>query len=198
MALSKFNKNVENIIALDDNPNEGATPLTSSELKEKFDKAGADIKDYINNTLTSELDTTITGIDGTISNLNTNLTGEIGDINNLNTSSKDNLVSAVNEVNTELGVVKSGLPKVARGETALTTVNGNNHKDITINYSSAGFTSPPTIVATIQGNSPSSAHGGSSVGVVRDSTTISNATLRYYNNTGNALTMYVNWIAIGE
>ena len=102
MALSKFNKNVENIIALDDNPNEGATPLTSSELKEKFDQAGVDIKDYINNILTSEIDTTVTNINGSISNLNTNLSGEIGSLDNLTTTNKSNIVSAANEINAKL------------------------------------------------------------------------------------------------
>ena len=102
MALSKFNKNVENIIALDDNPNEGATPLTSSELKEKFDQAGVDIKDYINNTLTSEIDTTLTNINDSISNLNTNLSEEIGDLDNLTTTNKSNVVSAANEINAKL------------------------------------------------------------------------------------------------
>lgn len=102
MGLSKFNKNVENIIALDDNPNEGATPLTSSELKEKFDQAGKDIKDYINNTLTSEIDNTVSNIDDSISDLNTNLTGEIGNLDNLTTTNKSNVVSAANEINAKL------------------------------------------------------------------------------------------------
>ena len=51
MALTKLTANVANIIGLDDNPNEGATPLSSTELKNTFDKAGTDIKNYINNTL---------------------------------------------------------------------------------------------------------------------------------------------------
>lgn len=102
MALSKFNKNVENIIALDDNPNEGATPLTSTQLKEKFDQAGVDIKSYINNTLTSEIDTTLTNINDSISNLNTNLSEEIGDLDNLTTTNKSNVVSAANEINAKL------------------------------------------------------------------------------------------------
>ena len=103
MGLSKFNKNVENIIELDDNPNEGATPLTSSELKEKFDQAGKDIKDYINNTLTSELDTTVSGINDSISDLDTNLSEKIGNLDNLTTTNKSNIVSAINEVNYDSG-----------------------------------------------------------------------------------------------
>lgn len=56
MALTKFLTNVNNIQALSDKPNE-IDGLTSAELKAKFDKAGSDIKTYINDTLTEELDT---------------------------------------------------------------------------------------------------------------------------------------------
>lgn len=112
MALSKFNKNVENIIALDDNPNEGATPLSSSELKERFDQAGVDIKNYINNTLTSEIDTTLANTNTTIGNIQSSLdtvsskAEKIGEPNNLNTTVKTDLVSAINEVNTNMNTNK--------------------------------------------------------------------------------------------
>lgn len=61
MPLTKLTANVNNIQALSDEPNiiDG---LTSSELKARWDKAGADIKDYLNNTLTEELDTAIGSI----------------------------------------------------------------------------------------------------------------------------------------
>ena len=65
MALTKFTENVNNIQALADIPDN----LTSSELKEAFDKAGADIKSYINNTLTDEIDNNLTAINQTISNV---------------------------------------------------------------------------------------------------------------------------------
>lgn len=55
MALTKFLVDVNNIQALSDRPNE-IDGLDSSQLKEKFDKAGSDIKSYLNNTLTAELD----------------------------------------------------------------------------------------------------------------------------------------------
>ena len=61
MALTKLTANVNNIQALSDRPNE-LDGLTSAELKEKFDKAGADIKTYINETLTDELDDVIATI----------------------------------------------------------------------------------------------------------------------------------------
>lgn len=61
MALSKFTENVNNIQGLSDRPNT-IDGLTSSQLKELFDKAGADIKTYLNESLTEELDTAIAGI----------------------------------------------------------------------------------------------------------------------------------------
>ncbi len=56
MALTKLTADVNNIQALSDKPNE-IDGLTGSELKERFDRAGATIKTYLNNTLTSEVDT---------------------------------------------------------------------------------------------------------------------------------------------
>ena len=58
MALTKLTTNLNNIQALHDRPNT-TDGLTADELKERFDKAGNDIKSYINNTLTTELDNTI-------------------------------------------------------------------------------------------------------------------------------------------
>ena len=58
MALTKLTTNLNNIQALHDKPNT-ADGLTADGLKEKFDQAGNDIKDYINNTLTPELDTAL-------------------------------------------------------------------------------------------------------------------------------------------
>ena len=61
MALTKLTANMNNIQALSDQPNT-IDGLTSSELKERFDKAGADIKSYINEVLTEELDDVIATI----------------------------------------------------------------------------------------------------------------------------------------
>lgn len=61
MALSKFTKNVNNIQSLSDRPNT-IDGLTSSQLKELFDKAGTDIKTFLNETLTEELDDAISNI----------------------------------------------------------------------------------------------------------------------------------------
>lgn len=53
--ITRFTANVNNIQALSDRPNT-ADGLTSQELKEKFDKAGVDIKAYINDTLISNIE----------------------------------------------------------------------------------------------------------------------------------------------
>lgn len=50
ITLPKFTEDVNNIQALSDRPNT-ADGLTSHDLKERFDKAGADIKSYLNNDL---------------------------------------------------------------------------------------------------------------------------------------------------
>ena len=55
MAVTKLLADVNNIQSLSDRPNT-IDGLTSSQLKELFDKAGADIKTYINETLTEEID----------------------------------------------------------------------------------------------------------------------------------------------
>lgn len=63
MALTKFTKNVNNIQALSDRPNT-IDGLSSDELKERYDRAGADIKEYLNDTLVSELDVELAKIPG--------------------------------------------------------------------------------------------------------------------------------------
>jgi len=64
MALTKFTTAVNNISSLSDKPNE-IDGLTSAELKERFDKSGTDLKSYINETLTEELDDAIATIPDT-------------------------------------------------------------------------------------------------------------------------------------
>ena len=61
MSLTKMTVNVNNIQALSDRPNT-ADGMTSAELKERFDKAGSDLKTYLNTVLTEELDDAIATI----------------------------------------------------------------------------------------------------------------------------------------
>lgn len=65
MSLTKFTKDVANISLLSDYPN-STEGLTAQELKERHDKAGIDIKEFINETLTSELDAIHTNYDETL------------------------------------------------------------------------------------------------------------------------------------
>ena len=68
--LTKLTANVNNIQALSDRPNT-ADGITAQQLKEKFDKAGADIKDWANNTLIEELETYINTLQGLVSDIET-------------------------------------------------------------------------------------------------------------------------------
>ena len=54
MAITLFNKDVENVSQLSDLPN-SEQGLTSAQLKAVFDKAGVDIKDFLNTSLIPEL-----------------------------------------------------------------------------------------------------------------------------------------------
>lgn len=58
MSLTKLTTDLENIQALSDTPN-STEGLTADELKALFDKAPTDIKTYINDTLTTEVDTAL-------------------------------------------------------------------------------------------------------------------------------------------
>lgn len=57
MSLSKMTTDVENIKKLSDTPN-STDGISSNMLKDQFDKAGKDIKNYLNETLTKEIDET--------------------------------------------------------------------------------------------------------------------------------------------
>lgn len=54
MALSRFEKDMGIIAALDDEPND-VGGLTAQQLKEKFDEGGQAIKTYLNETLLLEI-----------------------------------------------------------------------------------------------------------------------------------------------
>jgi hypothetical protein len=116
MALTKLTANVANIIGLDDNPNEGATPLSSTELKNTFDKAGTDIKNYINNTLTEELDSKFE-----------TTSSDIGALSNLETEDKSSLVNAVNEVKGKNMITATA------SDTNVTTTTDSKYTNIVFN-----------------------------------------------------------------
>ena len=55
MALPKFDKDMAIISALDDEPND-VGGLTAAELKAKFDEGGQALKQFLNETLTPQID----------------------------------------------------------------------------------------------------------------------------------------------
>lgn len=55
MALAKFEKDMAIISALDDEPND-VGGLTAAELKAKFDEGGQALKQFLNETLTPQID----------------------------------------------------------------------------------------------------------------------------------------------
>lgn len=64
MALTKMTQDVNNIQSLSDRPNT-IDGLSAQELKALYDKAGSDIKTYLNTTLTTEVDTALATIPDT-------------------------------------------------------------------------------------------------------------------------------------
>ena len=82
MSLTKLNENLNNHQSLPDQPS-----LTSQELKVLFDKAGNDIKTYLNTILTAE-------IDALISNIQSGKIDVNKIVNNLTTGGANNVASA--------------------------------------------------------------------------------------------------------
>lgn len=71
--LTKFTENVNNISSLPDTPTE-----TSTQLKEKFDKAGIDIKSFINESLIKEI---TTQVEQELSKIETSTNKSINELN---------------------------------------------------------------------------------------------------------------------
>lgn len=76
MSLTKFNQDVNNHQSLPDKP-----AMTAQQLKILFDKAGVDIKAYINEVLTEEIDTLIatatTNVNSKVSKSGDTMTGNL-------------------------------------------------------------------------------------------------------------------------
>lgn len=70
MSLTKLTDNLNEIQSLADKPTQTAT-----QLKQAFDNAGNTIKDYINNTLTSEIDTVTSSQSNSIASLSNTVSG---------------------------------------------------------------------------------------------------------------------------
>ena len=74
--------------------------LSATELKQKFDEAANKIKTYVNETLTAEIDSVVTSLQGTDTNLTNSLT-------TLQTSLNE-VVANISTIQTTLSGLKSG------------------------------------------------------------------------------------------
>lgn len=84
------------IQSLVDNPSESG--LTANELKTAFDQDATYLKGWINDNMIDKLNDNFSAINSDSSTLD----GKVGNLTNLNTTSKSNVVSAINEVNTNM------------------------------------------------------------------------------------------------
>lgn len=76
MALSRFEKDMGIIAALDDEPND-VGGLSAQQLKEKFDEGGQAVKRYLNETLSPEIEATMATkeeLDGLVAGVSPDLT----------------------------------------------------------------------------------------------------------------------------
>lgn len=80
MALTKCNAAVNQITLLDDEP-----ALSAEQLKAKFDAAGAEIKTYLNDTLTEEIEAAIPQIVNDLSTGGADKTASAETVKTLNT-----------------------------------------------------------------------------------------------------------------
>lgn len=106
MALTQLTDNLNIHQSLPDQP-----ALTATELKQKFDEAANKIKTYINETLTTEIDTLIAALQGTDTSLSNALTTAQATLSQA--------VSDITAIQTTLNGLKSGATtKITIGSSA--------------------------------------------------------------------------------
>lgn len=127
MALTEFSKNMNYIQTLPDQPTE-----TAEELKQKFDQAGNDIKNFLNETLTKE-------IDELISKLNSSKISLSMIVNDLTTGGENKVASANTVVllNNAITDIESTIEELGTGatiniSTGTATPTGGTNGDIYI------------------------------------------------------------------
>ena len=114
--LTSFIKDVNNIQKLSDKPNE-TDGLTAQGLKERFDRAAADLKGFINGTLLKELETHLTKQEQSIGNNTTKIEKVQTSLNSLNTDydiTKDLVSQKINVY--ELSTTKADTGKRDNGD----------------------------------------------------------------------------------
>lgn len=105
MALTQLTDNLNVHQSLPDQP-----ALTAEELKQKFDEAANKIKTYINSTLTPEIDTLISALQGTDTSLSNTLT-----------ATRNTLTEAVNNIT----AIQSTLSGLKSGATTKITIGSS-------------------------------------------------------------------------
>lgn len=103
MAITPCTAETNAISQLADKP-----ALTSAELKAEFDKAGTGIKNYINNTMISDINSTITSA-----------------VNTLGTTVTNNQTTNNNRFNTDEGYITTLQNKMTTVEGNITTINSS-------------------------------------------------------------------------
>lgn len=125
MSITKFLTEVNNVQALDDEPND-VTGLTAAQLKGKFDKAGADIKDYINASLSMEIDAKNDSSDISITNANNKSDNAVSVANSADAKA-DNAVTVSSGANTKAdNAVASSTNANTKADNAVTIANESN------------------------------------------------------------------------
>ncbi|AEY66601.1 hypothetical protein [Clostridium sp. BNL1100] len=146
MALTKLTANVSNIQTLSDKPNQNEN-LTPVSLKQKFDKGVEDTKDYINNTLTNELDTKLDTLTATDTSLQTQVTS----LDQKTTTINNNFISFRSQTNARLSSTlgsPSSIDGVSNATKNIDLVAGTgiritpNNTDKTITFEATGTAVP--------------------------------------------------------
>jgi len=155
MAITKFTTDTEVIQGLSDRPN-STDGLTADQLKTKYDTNGTNIKDYLNNTLTTEVDTSISTLTSAVA-LNTDKVTYPGSAS----ASELNILDGATITTTELNYLDNVTSAVQTQLNAKLTAS-NNLSDVSsasTSRSNLGLGSNATRDITISTSSPS---GGSS------------------------------------
>ncbi len=117
MNLPKLTKNLDIITSLPDQPTE-----TPTELKVKFDEAGNEIKDFINDILISGIQTGVANdIESAKTAINNNIDGIISRLKaEINGSISSQISSITNQLNNQMNSLKNEINQQINGSLGLT------------------------------------------------------------------------------
>lgn len=114
----------------------------------------------------------------------------ISDVQKDSRSTVEQIIERVDDISTAIQSLAARQNiKMATGYIDCGTISANSYKDVTFNYSSAGFGSNPTVLATL--NSSGTAANIGSVCVAVSSYNATTATIRVFNNRSSTIHPYV-------